>query len=339
MEYAVKTLQQAITHFADAENCRKFMVFMRWPDGEPKCPYCGATKLTWLANDKRYRCYGDHKPQKFSLKVGTVFEDSAIGLEKWLPAVWLLANSKNGISSYEVHRALGVTQKTAWFMLHRIRLAMHTKSFTKVGGSKTGPVEIDEVYIGGQPKNRHRSKRPNVIIAKQRAAGANPKWETGRNTSKIPVLGMYDRETRQVRTKVLPEIKREVLMNAILRNVKKRSTIYSDGFTAYAPLKSLGFVHETVNHLNEYVRGEVHSNGIENFWSLLKRGLKGTYVSVEPFHLDAYVGEQVFRFNNRATKDNPLNDSDRFMLAVSQIVGKRLTYAELTGKVTGAEGF
>ena len=122
-------------------------------------------------------------------------------------------------------------------------------------------------------------------------------------------------------------------MDAILTGVEKRSTIYSDGLRDYIPLKSLGFVHETVNHVKEYVRGEVHTQGIENFWSLLKRGLRGTYVAVEPFHLDRYIGEQVFRYNNRATKDNPLNDSDRFMLAVSQIVGKRLTYKELTGKV------
>jgi transposase-like protein len=340
MEYAVKTLQQAITHFADAENCRKFMVFMRWPDGEPKCPYCGATKLTWLANDKRYRCYGDHKPQKFSLKVGTVFEDSAIGLEKWLPAVWLLANSKNGISSYEVHRALGVTQKTAWFMLHRIRLAMHAKSFAKMGGG--GPVEIDEAYVGGQPKNRHLGKRDPGHGKKYLLSewgdreGLNPDYVphvTGRATKKTPVFGILDREARQVRAHVIPEVKREVLMDAILSNIEKRSTIYSDGLADYRPLRNMEFVHETVNHVSQYVRGEVHTQGIENFWSLLKRSLRGTYVAVEPFHLDAYVGEQVFRFNNRATKDNPLNDSDRFMLAVSQIVGKRLTYKELTGKV------
>jgi transposase-like protein len=150
---------------------------------------------------------------------------------------------------------------------------------------------------------------------------------------------MIDRNTRQVRAHVIPEVKREVLMDSILNNIEKGSTIYSDGLTEYQSLKTQSFVHETVNHLYEYVRGEVHTNGIENFWSLLKRGLKGTYVSVEPFHLDRYVGEQVFRYNNRATKDNPLDDGDRFMLAASQIVGKRLTYAELTGKEGGAEAF
>lgn len=159
MEYAVKTLQQAIVHFSDSENCRKFMVFVRWPDGEPKCPYCGATKLTWMAKANQYRCYGEHPKQKFSLRVGTVFEDSPIGLDKWIPAAWLLANCKNGISSYEIARALGVTQKTAWFMMHRIRLAMVNKSFMKMGGSDGGPVEVDEAYIGGAPANKHLSIR------------------------------------------------------------------------------------------------------------------------------------------------------------------------------------
>jgi transposase-like protein len=336
MDGSIKTLQQAIQHFADSENCRKFMVFVRWPDGIPSCPYCGAIKLTWLAKANVYRCYGDHKKQKFSLKVGTVFEDSPIGLDKWLPALWLLCNAKNGISSYELHRALGVTQKTAWFMLHRIRLAMQTQTFGKLGGSDSGPIEVDEAYIGGNPANKHMSVRMEKYT--KDAAGytiRNPHYKntTGRASKKIPVFGMLDRETRQVRAHVIPQVKREILMDAILNNVEKNSTIYSDGLTEYKGLKNMGFVHDAVNHLEEYVRGEVHTNGIENFWSLLKRGLRGTYVAVEPFHLDRYVTEQIFRFNNRATKDNPLTDADRFMLAVSQISGKRLTYAELTGKV------
>lgn len=339
MEYSVKTLQQAIVYFSDPENCRKFMVFVRWPDGEPKCPYCGATKLTWMAKANQYRCYGEHPKQKFSLKVGTVFEDSPIGLDKWIPAAWLLANCKNGISSYEIARALGVTQKTAWFMMHRIRLAMVNKSFMKMGGSDSGPVEVDEAYIGGAPANKHLSIRKQghgkKYLLDEYGQSLNPAYvpTAGRATKKVPVFGMLDRETRMVRAQVIPEVKRETLMNAILANIEKKSTIYSDGLADYKPLRNMEFVHETVNHVNEYVRGQVHTQGIENFWSLLKRGLKGTYVAVEPFHLDRYIGEQVFRYNNRATKDNPLDDSDRFMLAMSQIVGKRLTYAELTGKV------
>ena len=341
MEYAVKTLQQAIVHFSNRENCRQFMVFMRWPDGVPRCPYCDATKLTWMAKANQYRCYGDHPKQKFSLKVGTVFEDSPIGLDKWLPAAWLICNCKNGISSYEIARALGVTQKTAWFMMHRIRMAMWEKSFYKMGGNDGGPVEIDEAYVGGEPKNRHKNKqfaRQNPPTV-QTLNGLRPKNKTGRLTDKIPVFGMLDRETRKVRTQVIPEVKRGVLMDAILANIEKRSTVYSDGLRDYIPLKAMDFIHETVNHVQEYVRGEVHTNGIENYWSLLKRGLKGTYIAVEPFHLHRYAEEQAFRYNNRATKDNPLNDADRFMLAISQISGKRLTYAELTGKVGETEAF
>jgi len=325
MEYAVKTLQQAIQHFADPENCRKFMVFMRWPDGIPVCPYCGATKLTWLAKAKVYQCYGDHKRKKFSLKVGTVFEDSPIGLEKWLPAMWMLTNSKNGISSYELSRALGVTQKTAWFMLHRIRLAMDSQSILRMGGPEGGPVEVDETFIGGKPKNMHIRKRLKA-------------QEFGQHTEKGIVFGMLERGTRQVRAKVIPNVRRDVLQTEILDNLIHGSKVFTDAHKGYKGLAK-DFVHETVSHINEYVRGEVHTQGIENFWSLLKRSLNGTYVAVEPFHLESYVTEQVFRYNNRATKDNPLDDADRFTLAVSQIQGKRLTYAELTGKVGGAEPF
>ena len=314
MEYAVKTLQQAIKHFADAENCRKFMEFVRWPDGEPRCPYCGATKLTWLAKSNVYRCYGDHKKQKFSLKVGTVFEDSPIGLEKWLPALWLLCNSKNGISSYELHRSLGVTQKTAWFMLHRIRLAMQSESFMRMG-QQGGPIEVDEAFIGGKPKNMHARRR----------------YELQKN-------GIHT-ETRQVRAKLIPNVKSGVLQTEIADHVVRGSKVFTDAHKGYVGLAARNFTHETVTHVSEYVRGEVHTNGIENFWSLLKRSLHGTYVAVEPFHLSRYVDEQVFRYNNRATKDNPLNDADRFVLAASQIEGKRLTYAELTGKVGETEAF
>jgi transposase-like protein len=272
------------------------------------------------------------------VKVGTIFEDSPISLKKWLPAMWLICNCKNGVSSYELHRDLGVTQKTAWFMLQRLRLVLKDGNASKLGGPGNGPVEVDEAYIGGEPKNRHMSKRdqtPKYLTTDEghRFKNSRHKSLTGHGTDKMPVFGMLDRETRKVRAKVIPEVKREVLMDAILNNVEKGSTVYSDGFGAYTALPGLEFVHDTVNHVNEYVRGQVHTQGIENFWSLLKRGLKGTYVAVEPFHLDRYVDEQVFRYNNRATKDNPLADSDRFVLALSQVVGKRLTYAELTGKV------
>jgi len=249
-----------------------------------------------------------------------MMEDSPIGLDKWLPAFWLLCNCKNGISSYELAKDLGVTQKTAWFMLHRIRTSFKDMEQIKIDGDG-GPIEIDETFIGGKYQNMHRSRRMGL--------GNGMKADRG----KAVVMGILERDIRKVRAKVIPDVTRKTLQNEILNQIEKKSTVYTDKATGYDQLKAQDFVHETVNHIEEYVRGQVHTQGIENFWSLLKRGLKGTYVAVEPFHLDRYLDEQVFRYNNRATSDNPLNDADRFMLAVSQIVGKRLTYAELTGKV------
>jgi transposase-like protein len=318
MKDAPKTLQQAIQYFSDAENCRQFMISLRWLDGKVRCPICGSEKVAFLEKAKLYYCSTKHPRQKFSLKVGTVLEDSPIGLEKWFPAMWLLANCKNGVSSYELAKAIGVTQKSAWFMLHRIRLAMKHGSMEKIGGSG-GPVEIDETLIGPNPRKMHADKRIAMADA--------------RRMKRVNVMGMLERDTRQVRAMVIPNVKRETLQNEILNRVERGSKIHTDDWSGYDGLAAQEYIHETVNHMKEYVRGQVHTQGIENFWSLLKRGLRGTYVAVEPFHLDRYLDEQVFRFNNRATKDNPLNDADRFSLAVSQIAGKRLTYAELTGKV------
>jgi transposase-like protein len=318
-----KTLRDAIEYFSDAENCRTFMVTVLWPDGVVRCPRCGSDSVAYLDNAKLYFCRQKHPRQKFSLKVGTIFEDSPIKLEKWLPAFWLLVNCKNGISSYELARAVGVTQKSGWFMLHRIREAMKDGSVMKMGGDEGGPVEVDETFVGGRVKNMHVSKRP-------KGTGFTGK-PTG-HSAKAIVMGMLDRDTRKVRARVIPDVKRETLQNEILNCIEKKSTVYTDKWGGYKSLEEKEFVHETVNHIEEYVRGQVHTNGIENFWSLLKRSLRGTYVAVEPFHLDAYVDEQAFRFNNRATKDNPLTDADRFALAMSRVSGKRLTYAELTGK-------
>jgi transposase-like protein len=315
-----KTLQKAIQFFTDYENCRRFMIEIRWLDGYVRCPQCNSTKVSYIESERVYRCHTNHPKKKFSLKVGTVMEDSPIGLDKWLPVMWMMVNCKNGISSYEVARAVGITQKSAWFMLHRIRTSLKDAADIKIDG-EGGPIEVDETFVGGKYQNMHHSRRmglPNGMKA---------------DKGKAVVMGMLERDIRKVRAKVIPDVTRETLQNEILNQISPKSTIYTDRATGYDRLKTQDFVHETVNHMEEYVRGQVHTQGIENFWSLLKRGLKGTYVAVEPFHLDAYVDEQVFRFNNRATRDNPLEDSDRFMLAVSQIVGKRLTYAELTGKV------
>lgn len=316
---APKTLQDAIIYFADADNCLKYMVDHRWPNGV-ECPTCGRKDARFLANQKKWQCKSVHAKRQFSVKVGTIFEDSPLGLEKWLPAVWLIASAKNGISSYEIARSLGVTQKTAWFMLHRIREAMKNGSMMKFGGSDSGPVEVDETFVGPKPQKMHRERR----LRMQTAQKAN---------QKAIVMGMLDRESRQVRAMVVPNVKRETLQSEILNQIERGSTVYTDGYPAYDHLTAQDYIHATVNHVEEYVRGQIHTQGIENFWSLLKRSLNGTYVAVEPFHLGRYVTEQVFRYNNRATKDNPLTDSDRFSAVLSQVAGRRLTYAEVTGKV------
>jgi transposase-like protein len=311
-----KTLKDAILYFANPDNCVAYMVDRRWPNGVV-CPTCGRKDAAYVPARRVWQCKSRHPKCQFSAKVGTIMEDSPIGLEKWLPVMWMIANCKNGVSSWEIHRSLGVTQKTAWFMLHRARLALAGTPFGVLGGG--GPVEVDETFVGPDPRKMHAGRRQ----ARYQALSARPK---------TPVMGMLDRELRQVRAKVVPNVRRETLQNEILNQVQSGAKVYTDSATAYDMMKAQPFIHEAVNHVQEYVRGEVHTQGIENFWSLLKRGLRGTYIAVEPFHLDRYVGEQVFRFNNRATKDNPLTDADRFALAVTQIVGKRLTYAELTGK-------
>jgi transposase-like protein len=323
-----KTLQQAIQYFSDEQVCIDAVAMMRWPDG-PRCPDClgdDAKNPYYIKTQKRWKCRNCRR--QFSVKVETIFEDSPIPLQKWLPALWMLVSCKNGISSYEIHRALGVSQKSAWFMLHRLRLALKAKDLgTKLGGKEGAGVEVDETFVGGKVKNMHRERR---------ARFAAQSGHTGGATGKAIVLGMLDRDERKIRAQVVPDVKRDTLQDAVLKNVKYGSNLYTDNAVPYDRM-NWHYIHEVVNHAEEYVRGQVHTNGLENFWSLLKRNLKGTYVAVEPFHLERYVDEQVFRFNNRATKDNPLNDSDRFLLALSQVAGKRLTFAELTGKDSASQ--
>jgi len=321
------TLQQAIVYFSSPDRAFRYAIELRWPDARINCPRCGSEKHSFVSTRKIWFCKGCKK--QFTVKVGTIFEDSPIGLDKWMTAVWMICGAKNGVSSYELHRALGVTQKTAWFMLHRIREAMKSGSVMKMGGGDRGPVEVDETFVGGNPKNMHAKRR--LAIMRKRSEVAD--WKTApRFSDKTAVMGMLDRESRQVRARVVPNVKRETLQNEILKQIERGSEVYTDNANAYYDLAAKQYIHDTVTHVNEYVRGEVHTQGIENFWSLLKRALKGTYVAVEPFHLDRYVTEQVFRFNNRATKDKPLNDADRFALAMSQVGGRRLTYTELTGQ-------
>jgi hypothetical protein len=310
-----KSLQQAILYFADPKNCREYLVARRWPDGV-LCPRCGSKNVLFLEKYNRWHCREKHAAPQFTLKTHTIFEDSPVGLDKWLTAMWMIVNCKNGISSWEIHRTIKVTQKSAWFMLGRIRLALQDKNTGgKLGGDDHAKVEVDETFIGGKARNMHKSRRAKITTYE----------------SKTAIMGMLERGGR-VRAAVLGNKRRGNKMQEIVReNVAPGTWLMTDEFTGYAGLAK-DYTHLVVNHLESYVRGNVHTNGLENFWSLLKRGLGGTYVAVEPFHLFRYVDEQAFRFNNRATKDNPLNDSDRFDLAVRQTVGKRLTYKELTGK-------
>ncbi len=312
-----KTLQEAIIFFADRDRCLDYLALRRWPDGVPVCPVCGRKDAKFLANQRKWQCKSVHHHRQFSVKIGTIFEDSPIPLEKWLPAVWVIVNCKNGISSYEVARDLDVTQKTAWFMLHRIRKTLQDSSFVKMGGNG-GEVEVDETYIGGKARNMHLSKRQRRI--------------TGVLTDdKTTVMGFLERGGK-VRTEVVPNRHMNTVQPMVKKHVEAGTDLYSDELGGYKGLQG-EYQHKVINHAVKYVDGRVHTNGIENFWSLLKRGIAGTYVSVEPFHLFRYLDEQAFRFNNRATKDNPMNDADRFSLALSQVAGKRLTFAEVTGKV------
>src|SRR5208282_1469726 len=304
------TLQEAIEFFADPKNCREYVVARRWPKGVT-CPRCGSAKVAFLEKYNRWQCSQHHDRRQFTAKTGTIFEDSPLGLDKWLVAMWQVVNCKNGVSSYEIHRAINVTQKTAWFMDHRIRLALQMGSFAKL----TGEVEVDESLIGGLSRFMHKEKRARVI-----------KGTGGKD--KTAVMGMVERGGN-VRAFVVEKRTKKELQEKIREHIKAGSAIFTDEFLSYDGL-DIDYRHAVINHAVEYVHGNVHTNTIENFWSLLKRGLKGTYVSVEPFHLFRYIDEQAYRFNNRKVSGG---DSVRCSEVASHILGKRLTYAELTGKV------
>jgi transposase-like protein len=312
-----KTLQEAISYFSDAQKTFDYAVKLRWPDGKVTCPRCDGTEHSFISTRRIWFCKGCKK--QFTVKVGTIFEDSALGMDKWMIGVWLIVNAKNGISSYEVGRALGITQKSAWHMMHRIRLALHEKETVQLGGEGK-EVEVDETFVGGAARFMHAARRKRVIT------------EHGVK-DKTAVMGILERGGR-VRAMMIPNRKKHHIQGEIRAHVKAQSAIYSDALLSYWGLGDHNFAHQVVDHAECYVKGQVHTNGMENFWSLLKRGLKGTYISVEPFHLFRYLDEQVFRYNNRAKKDHFVGDGDRFQLAMTHIADKRLTYQELTGKGT-----
>lgn len=297
------SLLEAVRYFSDLDVCNTYVASLRWPDG-PVCPSCGGLEHSYVSTRRVWKCKGCKR--QFSVKVGTIFEDSPLGLDKWLPAVWLAANSKNGISSHELARSLGITQKSAWFVLHRIRLAMQTGSLMKLSGE----VEVDETYIGGKARNMHKADRERRLRGKTGMHG------------KTAVVGSLQRDG-EIRAEVVRSVRRRTLHDHIEDNIEAGATVYTDSHRAYESLE--GYAHETVDHAEAYVDGRVHTNGLENFWSLLKRGLNGTYVSVEPFHLFRYLDERVFTFNQRH-----LDDLGRFEMVLSSVTGRRLTYADLT---------
>jgi transposase-like protein len=314
MDSLPRTLTEAIRYFASPEHCREYMVARRWPNGVT-CPQCGSKTVYFDSSRNGWECKTRHPKRKFTLKTGTIFEDSPLGLDKWLPAVWMIANMKNGVSSHELARSLGVTQKTAWFMLHRIRLAMQAEDGGKIGGD----VEVDETFIGGLSRNMHASKRKRVGMQRGRTMAG-----------KVAVMALLDRHGKdgvsQVRTEVLTGRKRHTLQGHVRNHVAEGSNVYTDAFYSYRGLRD-GYVHGFVDHAECYVDGQIHTNGCENFWSLLKRAIKGTYVSVEPFHLFRYLDEQAFRFNNRKGVD----DAERFSEVLRSVVGRRVMYRDLIG--------
>jgi transposase-like protein len=273
-----KTLQDAIVYFSSPDNCLNYLATKRWPNGVT-CPTCGSKDVIFLANQRRWKCRQSHPLQQFSVKVGTVMEDSPIGLDKWLMAMWQIVNCKNGISSYEVHRAIGITQKSAWFLDHRIRFALGMGP----GNKFSGQIEADETFIGGKARNMHKAKKAAKITG------------TG-GKDKTAVMGILERGG-EVRTKVVDNTKKKTLQAEIREHVLAGSALFTEALKSYEGLNE--FQHEVVDHAVEYVRGEVHTNGLENFWSLVKRGLNGAYISVEPFHLFRYLDEQAIRYNNR----------------------------------------
>ena len=313
------TLQAAIKYFANEDRAFEFMKNVRWPDGIVTCPRCGGSENSFITTRKLWTCKTCKTRKQFTIRVGTILEDSPIGFDKWICAFWLISNAKNGISSYEIGRALGVTQKTGWFLLHRIRLSLQNGTIVKIEGT----VEVDETFIGG------RARSMNNKTKKTRKINTSMKHLT-------PVQGLLERTTDKKASAHHREAGDEQLQKAELdpnvrKYVLKGSVVNTDELKSYEDIGD-EYTHNVINHAECYAKGHVHTNGMENFWSLLKRTIKGTYVSVEPFHLFRYLDEQAFRFNERREKDG---DQGRFLKAIAGMVGKRLTWANLTAQEGG----
>lgn len=301
-----QSLLEAVRYFSDLSVCNELMTSLKWPAGEVICPHCSGNRCVVRYDGKRLRCKDCRK--ECSYKSGTIFEDSPLGLDKWFVAVWCIANCKNGISSHELARALGVTQKSAWFMLHRIREAMRTGTFTKLRGT----VESDETFIGGKADNMHPHKREKKI----KGRGA---------IGKAIVQGVLERGG-EVRATVVKSTDGNVLCHTVRKHVEPGATVYTDSHAGYSEL-CFTHPHATIDHAVKYVEGLVHVNGVENFWSLFKRCIKGTYVSIAPYHLQRYADEEAFRYNQRHG-----NDASRFARVMQSVIGRRVTWRHLTAQ-------
>lgn len=310
MQSEPKTLIEAVRHFADLDVCDQYMIQLKWPDGKIICPKCGGDRIGRIATRRKLECRNKECKKQFSAKMNTIFEDSPLPLSVWFVAVWSIANAKNGISSHELARALGITQKSAWFVLHRIRMAMETNSFRKLNGE----VESDETFIGGKAANMHADRRAELIQGRG-------------SVGKAVIHGLLERgigeDVSTVRAKVVPDTEAGTLIGNVALNVEPDTTVYTDAATSYAPLSPRWF-HQWVDHATRYVSGRVHVNGLENFWSLFKRSIKGTWTHLATWHLQRYLDEQSWRFNER---DH--NDGTRFQIIMRGVLGKRLTYRQL----------
>ncbi|QEC67249.1 IS1595 family transposase [Panacibacter ginsenosidivorans] len=305
-----KNLHELIATMPDDATCRKFLAESRWQDGKAICPYCGYGKCYVIENGKRYKCGSSACYKKFSVTVGTVFEASNIPLNKWFMACYLVTAHKKGISSYQLARDIGVSQKASWFMIHRLRELMRDKEPVELNNT----CEIDEVWIGGKMKNKHKSIRNKAHVENR-----------SHTENKTGVMGLLERENKVV-FKVIDSSK-DTLKGMVRKHVNKDAVVITDSLISYKGLDKEYKLHEVVNHLqDEFVKGQYHTNSIEGAFSLLKRGIIGIYHQVSVKHLERYCDEFAFRYNSRKMKD-----ADRFRMSLGQVEG-RLDYKTLTGK-------
>ncbi len=316
MDFNFKSLIELLDHFKDEKTCRDFYEQQRW-GGKPYCPHCGSTKTPYRT-DRGFKCSEKACYKKFSVTVGTIFEQSHIPLRTWFAAIYLITAHKKGISSLQLGRDLNIPQKTAWFLEHRIREMLRAKAPVML----TNDVEVDETFIGGKEKNKHASKKYRAQ-ENTRAEIKKMNLEDRNHFNKIAVIGLVERNGKVVAKRV-PDVKAKTLIPIIEKHVEKGSTMLTDEWYAYGQLGKLGYEHKSIQHnLKIYVQGETHTNTIENFWSVLKRGLYGIYHFTSKKHLDRYLDEFCARYNTRE-----LTESERFVNFLQQSES-RLSWKQL----------